>query len=180
MAGIGATTRVDDGNWIPGYTVVSTTGGLGALAQNIPSIGTDGPSPLYSSLEFPADTDAEVRWTQESALTNGGVLTLGELGEMAYVGPADSASFQYWRQGLKVDTPKTVTFAATGAPTTTLVSSDLSCSIDIAAAVRSDLQVITTLESATVQINAAPSRRVVFEGGKRKVPFEGGKRKVVF
>lgn len=119
MAGIGATTRVGDGNWIPGCTPVSSVGGLGVLAQNVSTVvGPDGTCWLFDSLEFPGDTDCEVRQTLVVGLANGGTLTLDENGPIGYAGGADSIQLQGWRAGLPVGTPKLVTFSASGAPST--------------------------------------------------------------
>jgi hypothetical protein len=114
----GPTLFVSDGNRIPGCMIVSSTGGMGMLAQNIPSIGTDGASPLFSWLESPADDDYEVWNTIVTGLTGGGTLTLYENGSLAYVGGADSITLQPWRGGVKVGSPRTISFDASGGAST--------------------------------------------------------------
>lgn len=189
MPTVGITTRVDVGNWVPGCTVVSATGGAGLLAQNITSVvGPQGTSPLFDLLQFPADTGYEVRWALVSGFTLGGVLRLEEDGRASYSGVADSGVIEYWLGGESQGTA-TLAFTDTSITLVTsdltctyqiaaLVTSDLSCSFQLAALVRSDLQVVYTL--APQAVNSAPSRTVPFQGGSRTVHFQGGNRTVRF
>ena len=110
----GPTLMVTDGNRVSGCLVVSSTGGMGQLAQNIPAGGTDGDSPLRSWLQFPGDTDFEVSWTIASDLTAAGDLQTFEDGSMAYAGGVNTFSAQAWRGGLKEGTPRLVTASADG------------------------------------------------------------------
>lgn len=109
---MGATTRIGNGNWVAGKTVIGQRG-LGILAENIPNTGTNGTSPLYDSLQFPADIGAEVRWVLISPPTLGGTLVMGESGEMQYVGPPDSFTWQGQRNGVSVGNAS-VSFVGSG------------------------------------------------------------------
>lgn len=101
MAGIGATTRVDSGNWISGKTVVGQRG-LGILAQNIPSTGTHGPALAYNDLSFPADNDKEVRVeiiTQPAS----GTWFVYEDTSFTYTGPdntTNTGTYKLWVAGV--------------------------------------------------------------------------------
>jgi hypothetical protein len=97
MAGIGATTRVDSGNWITGKTVVGQRG-LGILAQNIPSTGTNGAPPIYNDLSFPADNDKEVRWEIVTPPASGTFFAY-EDGSFTYLGPTNTLTYKLWVAG---------------------------------------------------------------------------------
>jgi chitodextrinase len=97
MAGIGATTRVDSGNWIAGKTVVGQRG-LGILAQNIPSTGTNGAPPIYNDLSFPADNDKEVRWEIVTPPPSGNFFAY-EDGSFTYLGDTNTLTYKLWVAG---------------------------------------------------------------------------------
>jgi hypothetical protein len=112
----GPTSRVDTGNEIPGCTIVGSTPGYGLLAQDITSGGTDGSSPLFASLEFPADQDYEVSATLVTAPTGTFTLELGDDGSLYYSGGANVLMLQFWKGVQQVGAPKLVTFSADGTP----------------------------------------------------------------
>lgn len=70
--------RLGDGALVTGSHVISSNGGLGILAENIPSTGEHGPAYAYPSLEFPADNGKEIRGeitTPPSVISGTGTIT---------------------------------------------------------------------------------------------------------
>lgn len=199
------TARTDNTSLIPGCAVTGDRG-LGVLGRNISSVvGPQGTSPLYDSLDLPADNDVEVRWRVHTWPMLGGVLRLTEDGKLYYAGPPDTCVIESYKGPVSQGTA-TLTFSSSG---TTAVSSDLllSCTLaalvhadllitpglaalvradllitpGLAALVRADLQLTATLQSSSQQTVTIPAyRTVTFEGGKRTVTFPGGKRTVEF
>lgn len=197
------TARTDNTSRI-GALAETGNRGLGTLGQDVSSVaGPQGTSPLYDSLDLPADSLAEVRWYVVTWPTLGGVLQLTEDGKLYYSGPPDTCVVGTEKDGAAQGTA-TLTFSSSG---TTAVSSDLllSCTLaalvhadlgltpalaalvradllvtpSLAALVRADLQLTATLQSNQTR-PLDPTRTVTFEGGKRTVVFDGGKRIVEF
>lgn len=78
--------------------VWDTVVGLGLMAQDIPSTGTDGAPPWYTALSLPADNGSEIRIVVESGATLG-ALVLDGAGGFSYSGPADSFTWQGYQDG---------------------------------------------------------------------------------
>lgn len=94
---IGATIRVDAGNWITGKTVIGQRG-RGILAQDVPTSGTHGAPPIYNDLSFPADNNKEVRWQIITPPASGAFFAY-ENGSFTYLGGANSLTYKLWVEG---------------------------------------------------------------------------------
>lgn len=101
--------RIDSTDWISGALVLGGTG-LGVLAENIPSTGTDGPSYLYNDLSLPSDNGKEIcgRITSWPAA---GTLYAYEDGSFSFTGAPDGAysfAYQLYVDGVATGSPATV------------------------------------------------------------------------
>lgn len=173
---IGQTARTDNTSLVTGKAVAGNRG-LGVFAQNVSSVvGPQGTSPLYDSLQLPADNNYEVRWRVVTWPTLGGTLALTEDGKLYYSGPADTCVIEIYMAGVSKGTA-ILTFATSGT-TVIPVSLDLPLNYSIAAYVLRDLQVSYSIIS-NLQIIVL-SRTITFGGGINSVTFDGGTNTVVF
>lgn len=105
--GHGHTLRV--GNLIPNRLVIGMPG-HGVLAQDVPSTGKNGPGILFPSLQFPRDTDKEVRVEVVSWPAQGDLFVFPDSSFSYTNAPDGNHSFdvQVYEQGAAVGSPITV------------------------------------------------------------------------
>ena len=79
---------LDSDSYVAGGILLTKYSGLGILAEDIPSTGTDGASFLYNDVSLPTDNGKEIRALITSYPATG-TLTIYEDGSFIYVGGAD-------------------------------------------------------------------------------------------
>lgn len=147
--------------------VWDTLEGLGMAAQSIPTTGTDGSPPWYSSLVLPSDIDSEIRVTIETPPTIAGGLLLDGAGGFTYSGRVrDSFVWRGYQDGPSVGTAVVALSDGT-------VSSVTGVTVSPATATGSQVFTATVLGSGASQtVTWSASAGVITSGGAFTAPAQ--------